>query len=270
MKKTGRYPYQPHYTTDVSTSGYSGRHVVVTVWKASHVDQKYFLCSDVNFGSPSPRQTERARTRHRKRHGASCGAPSTQYGPGGHQPPTQLLPGDAGCPERVPHCPATVSRTPGPSRPFVGPRPARRWCIAQLCPTGPTASRCCAYVQFGKEGDGGPPSGAAIRTASVRMACDRSAEPESTPLRAGQGSAGCHDPARQAEPGRDLRRREGRPATPLGGTPSGTIPPAQGAGSKLPDLPALSARLCRGSWSCRGQLPGVRQDFGRGISRWSR
>ncbi|MFJ8807098.1 lytic polysaccharide monooxygenase [Streptomyces sp. NPDC102490] len=49
VKKTGRYPYQPHYVTDVSTSGYSGRHVVVTVWKASHMDQKYFLCSDVNF-----------------------------------------------------------------------------------------------------------------------------------------------------------------------------------------------------------------------------
>ncbi|MFH9391964.1 lytic polysaccharide monooxygenase [Streptomyces sp. NPDC017413] len=50
VKKTGSYAYQPHYVTDVSTSGYSGRHVVVTVWKASHMDQKYFLCSDVNFG----------------------------------------------------------------------------------------------------------------------------------------------------------------------------------------------------------------------------
>ncbi|MER5599380.1 hypothetical protein [Streptomyces sp. NPDC002265] len=26
----------------------------------------------------------------------------------------------------------------------------------------------------------------------------------------------------------------------------------------------------RGSWSCRGQVPRVRQDFGQGISRWSR
>ncbi|MCX2970111.1 MULTISPECIES: lytic polysaccharide monooxygenase auxiliary activity family 9 protein [Streptomyces] len=49
VKKTGSYPYQAHYTTDVSTSGYNGRHVVVTVWKASHMDQKYFLCSDVDF-----------------------------------------------------------------------------------------------------------------------------------------------------------------------------------------------------------------------------
>ncbi|MFI1371099.1 lytic polysaccharide monooxygenase [Streptomyces longwoodensis] len=49
VKRTGRYPYQAHYVTDVATSGYSGRHVVVTVWKASHMDQKYFLCSDVTF-----------------------------------------------------------------------------------------------------------------------------------------------------------------------------------------------------------------------------
>ncbi|MER8193580.1 lytic polysaccharide monooxygenase [Streptomyces microflavus] len=49
VQKTGRYPYQSHYVADVSTSGYSGRHVVVTVWKASHMDQKYFLCSDVTF-----------------------------------------------------------------------------------------------------------------------------------------------------------------------------------------------------------------------------
>ncbi|MGD6755789.1 lytic polysaccharide monooxygenase [Streptomyces sp. BH105] len=49
VKKTGRYPSTDHYKTDVNTSGYSGRHVVVTVWKASHMDQKYFLCSDVTI-----------------------------------------------------------------------------------------------------------------------------------------------------------------------------------------------------------------------------
>jgi chitin-binding protein len=50
IKQTGRYPSQLNYRTDVQTSGYSGRHVIVTIWKASHMDQKYFLCSDVNFG----------------------------------------------------------------------------------------------------------------------------------------------------------------------------------------------------------------------------
>ncbi len=33
----------------MSTSGLSGRHVVYTIWQASHMDQTYFLCSDVNF-----------------------------------------------------------------------------------------------------------------------------------------------------------------------------------------------------------------------------
>ncbi|MFD4257555.1 hypothetical protein ACFWR9_07970 [Streptomyces sp. NPDC058534] len=48
MKKTGRYHYQAHYVADVSTSGYSGRHIVVTAWKASRIDHKYFLSGDVN------------------------------------------------------------------------------------------------------------------------------------------------------------------------------------------------------------------------------
>ncbi|KAB1909930.1 lytic polysaccharide monooxygenase [Micromonospora sp. AMSO31t] len=30
--------------------GRSGRHVVYTIWQASHLDQSYYLCSDVDFG----------------------------------------------------------------------------------------------------------------------------------------------------------------------------------------------------------------------------
>ncbi|WP_219910989.1 lytic polysaccharide monooxygenase [Saccharothrix carnea] len=40
----------PDYKTEVNTSGCTGRHVVITIWKASHVDKKYFLCGDVDFG----------------------------------------------------------------------------------------------------------------------------------------------------------------------------------------------------------------------------
>ncbi|NYI03739.1 lytic polysaccharide monooxygenase auxiliary activity family 9 protein [Allostreptomyces psammosilenae] len=59
VKTTGSYPggASPNYVTDASVGGRSGRHVVVTVWQASHMDQKYFLCSDVSFGgtsSPNP------------------------------------------------------------------------------------------------------------------------------------------------------------------------------------------------------------------------
>ncbi|MEW2462540.1 lytic polysaccharide monooxygenase auxiliary activity family 9 protein [Microbacterium sp. NPDC047426] len=49
VKRTGRYAPSQNYEIPVSTSGLSGRHVVYTIWQASHMDQTYFLCSDVNF-----------------------------------------------------------------------------------------------------------------------------------------------------------------------------------------------------------------------------
>ncbi|MBQ1095215.1 lytic polysaccharide monooxygenase [Streptomyces sp. b94] len=47
---TGSYGPSQNYEIPVSTSGLSGRHVVYTIWQASHMDQTYFLCSDVDFG----------------------------------------------------------------------------------------------------------------------------------------------------------------------------------------------------------------------------
>nr|WP_307834051.1 lytic polysaccharide monooxygenase [Actinoplanes siamensis] len=38
----------------VSVSGRSGRAVVYTIWQASHLDQSYYFCSDVNFGGVTP------------------------------------------------------------------------------------------------------------------------------------------------------------------------------------------------------------------------
>jgi chitin-binding protein len=37
------------YTMDIDASGYTGRRVLFTLWKASHSDQTYFLCSDVDI-----------------------------------------------------------------------------------------------------------------------------------------------------------------------------------------------------------------------------
>ncbi|MFC7546808.1 lytic polysaccharide monooxygenase [Plantactinospora sp. GCM10030261] len=34
--------------------GRTGRHIVFTVWQASHMDQSYYLCSDVTFGGGEP------------------------------------------------------------------------------------------------------------------------------------------------------------------------------------------------------------------------
>src|SRR5918998_50163 len=43
-------------STQVSAPGRPGRHVVYTIWQASHSDQSYYICSDVNFpgGSGNP------------------------------------------------------------------------------------------------------------------------------------------------------------------------------------------------------------------------
>ncbi|TDC75391.1 cellulose-binding protein [Streptomyces hainanensis] len=50
VAETGEYAPSTGYSIPVNTSGYSGRHVVYTVWQASHMDQVYYLCSDVDFG----------------------------------------------------------------------------------------------------------------------------------------------------------------------------------------------------------------------------
>jgi predicted carbohydrate-binding protein with CBM5 and CBM33 domain len=51
ITQTGRYAPAKDITFNVSTNGsYRGRHVVFTIWQASHLDQTYMWCSDVNFG----------------------------------------------------------------------------------------------------------------------------------------------------------------------------------------------------------------------------
>jgi chitin-binding protein len=50
VETTGRYAPSQNISFDVSAPGRSGRHIVYTIWQASHMDQAYFICSDVNFG----------------------------------------------------------------------------------------------------------------------------------------------------------------------------------------------------------------------------
>ncbi|MDT0320628.1 lytic polysaccharide monooxygenase auxiliary activity family 9 protein [Streptomyces millisiae] len=49
VAETGSYPPAQDITFDVSAPGRTGHHIVYTVWQASHLDQTYFICSDVNF-----------------------------------------------------------------------------------------------------------------------------------------------------------------------------------------------------------------------------
>jgi chitin-binding protein len=49
VTRTSRYAPGSEYNVPVSIPGRSGRAVIYTIWQASHMDQTYFLCSDVNF-----------------------------------------------------------------------------------------------------------------------------------------------------------------------------------------------------------------------------
>jgi lytic cellulose monooxygenase (C4-dehydrogenating) len=49
IMQTGPYPQQNNVKFDVRTSGYTGRHVIFTIWQAAHLDQTYMWCSDVIF-----------------------------------------------------------------------------------------------------------------------------------------------------------------------------------------------------------------------------
>jgi len=55
---TGRQAPTTTYTAQVDAGSRTGRHIVYTIWQASHLDQSYYACSDVIFGggttSPAP------------------------------------------------------------------------------------------------------------------------------------------------------------------------------------------------------------------------
>lgn len=50
ITQTGRFAPAQDITFPVQTSGYTGHHIVFVIWQASHLDQAYMWCSDVNFG----------------------------------------------------------------------------------------------------------------------------------------------------------------------------------------------------------------------------
>ncbi|WP_308199024.1 lytic polysaccharide monooxygenase [Saccharothrix sp. S26] len=47
--QTGKIPTGTRTPVEVNAPGRTGHHVLFTVWQASHLDQSYYACSDVNF-----------------------------------------------------------------------------------------------------------------------------------------------------------------------------------------------------------------------------
>lgn len=50
LTQTGSFAPAKDITFPVRTSGYTGHHVLFVIWQASHLDQAYMWCSDVDFG----------------------------------------------------------------------------------------------------------------------------------------------------------------------------------------------------------------------------
>lgn len=49
VTEVGRTPPQNNTVIPVDAGSRTGRHIVYTIWQASHLDQSYYFCSDVNF-----------------------------------------------------------------------------------------------------------------------------------------------------------------------------------------------------------------------------
>ncbi|MEV0199210.1 lytic polysaccharide monooxygenase auxiliary activity family 9 protein [Nonomuraea sp. NPDC050691] len=51
LTRTAKFSPGEYYTVNLSVPGRTGRALVYTIWQASHLDQAFLLCSDVNFVS---------------------------------------------------------------------------------------------------------------------------------------------------------------------------------------------------------------------------
>jgi predicted carbohydrate-binding protein with CBM5 and CBM33 domain len=49
VTQVGKTPPQNNTLIPVDAGNRTGRHIVYTIWQASHMDQSYYFCSDVNF-----------------------------------------------------------------------------------------------------------------------------------------------------------------------------------------------------------------------------
>ena len=49
VTQVGKTPPQSNTLIPVNAGNRTGRHIVYTIWQASHLDQSYYFCSDVNF-----------------------------------------------------------------------------------------------------------------------------------------------------------------------------------------------------------------------------
>jgi predicted carbohydrate-binding protein with CBM5 and CBM33 domain len=111
--RTRDYARDEPVSYNVTAPGRSGPHIVLTLWKAGHADQMYYLCSDVNFtgagGTPTPTSAPRTTT-------PATTAPST---PSTGPTPT-TTPTPTGPPAGDGTCTATYKQVSGWAQGFQG------------------------------------------------------------------------------------------------------------------------------------------------------
>jgi lytic cellulose monooxygenase (C4-dehydrogenating) len=112
VTQTGKYAPAGQYQAQVNAGNRTGRHVVYTIWQASHMDQSYYFCSDVIFGngggngsaSPSPSAS---------RTGGASPSPSrtASQSPPGQSPPASTPGGNITPSSGTKACTAAYTKT---------------------------------------------------------------------------------------------------------------------------------------------------------------
>jgi predicted carbohydrate-binding protein with CBM5 and CBM33 domain len=119
----------------VSAPGRTGRHVVYTIWQASHLDQSYYWCSDVNFGgggtSPTPTATATS---------SPTPTPSATVSPTGSPTPTPTG-GTAGCAVTYSTASSWSGGYQGDLKVTAGTAAIKGWTVSWTLPGGQTLSQ---------------------------------------------------------------------------------------------------------------------------------
>ncbi|WBB98818.1 lytic polysaccharide monooxygenase [Solwaraspora sp. WMMA2080] len=110
--------------------GRTGRHMVYTIWQASHMDQSYYFCSDVNFGGSNPPPTTAPPT-----------TPPPTTAPPTTAPPTTPPPGSAGCTASYTVASSWSGGFQGEVRVTAGSSAISGWTVTLAYPSGQTVQQ---------------------------------------------------------------------------------------------------------------------------------
>ncbi|WP_326554470.1 lytic polysaccharide monooxygenase auxiliary activity family 9 protein [Micromonospora sp. NBC_01813] len=126
----------------VNAPGRTGRHMVYTIWQASHMDQSYYFCSDVNFGGTgsTPPPTTAPPTTAPPTTAPPTTAPPTTAPPT-TAPPTTPPPASAGCTASYSVASTWSGGFQGDVRVTAGSSAISGWTVTLTYPSGQTVQQ---------------------------------------------------------------------------------------------------------------------------------